>query len=61
MMIKLDDTIIADVAVSSPLRPEDHTSLAEFESVELVFVHIQKEYPLILSVDVQVPFAYLTS
>ena len=61
MMIKLDNAIIADVAVSSPLRPEDHASLAEFESVELVFVHIQKEYPLILGVDVQVLFAYLTS
>jgi hypothetical protein len=61
VMIKLDHAIITDVAVSCPLRPEDHASLAEFESVELVFVHIQKEYPLVLSVNVQVPPAYLTS
>ena len=61
MMIKLNYTIVTDVAVSCPLRPKDHACLAEFHSEDLVFVHIQEEYPLILGMNVQILPVYLTS
>ena len=61
MVIKLDYAVITDIAMCSSLRSENHASLTEFESVELVFVHVQEEYSLRFGVNVQIPPAYLTS
>lgn len=38
MMIKMHDTVIAQVAMSSPLWSEYHTSLTELKPVQLCFL-----------------------
>ena len=35
MVVEIDHTVIADVAVADPLGPEDHARLAEFHPIEL--------------------------
>ena len=54
MMIKLANAVVTDVAMSSSLRSENHASLAEFESIQLVFVYIEVEYPLSFDMDVHI-------
>ena len=53
-MVKLHNAIVADIAVGGSLGSEDHASLAEFESIQLVLVVIHKENALVLVTDVHV-------
>ena len=35
MVIEINHTVVTDVAVADPLRPEDHARLAELHPIEL--------------------------
>lgn len=61
-MIKVEDTVIADVTMRCSLWSEDHARLTELESVDLgvlaawvMIAHIQEEYPLRFGDDVLIP------
>jgi len=59
VVVKFLDAVIADVAMSSPLRPPDEASLAEFEPEDRVLVELEKHAPVFFLEDAQVFLVYL--
>lgn len=59
MMVKLHDTIIADVTVGCSLRPEYHAGLTIFQPVNVVFIVVQIEDSRIFRLDALILRVYL--
>ena len=54
VVVELHHTVVADVAVSTPLGSEDHASLAKFQTVEHVCIGIHIVNSLLLRIDLHV-------
>ncbi len=54
MMIEAHNTIIAHIAMSGSLRPKDHASLTELQSVKHIFVDVQIKHSIFFVIYISV-------